>query len=86
MKNKNKKIKSQINPEILREERERRAYAFYDDDDYSMTLFPGAFLGSTASSTESTGLIQVIPPTPEMLNVYDDVYSYRQSKPIVNKD
>lgn len=77
-KNKNK----EENPEILREERRNG----YDEDDIGMTLFPGAFMGSTVSSTESTGLIQVIPFTSEQLTAYDDVYSYRRTKPIAKDE
>lgn len=88
MKNKNIKEKERINPEILREQQEkRRAQMLYDEDEaFGMTLYPGAFLGGTASSTESTGLIQVIPPTPDMIDAYDEVYSYRQTEPIVGED
>lgn len=83
----NKKDKKQINPEILREKEERRRAAIMygdEDDDFGMTLFPGSFMGSTVSSTESTGLIQVIPLTPEQLGVYDDVYSYRRTHPVAD--
>lgn len=71
--------KKHINPEIQREEENKKD--IYDDD-FPMTLFPGAYLGGVASSTESTGLIQVIPPSEAVMDVFDDVYSYRQSKPI----
>lgn len=86
MSNKNKSQKKD-NPEIRREEEERRkAQAYYDDDDrFGSMLYPGILLGSTASATESTGLIQVI-PTPDMMDVFDDVYSYRRTKPAVNED
>lgn len=85
--NLNKKDKKQINPEILRERQERRRAAIMygdEDDGFGMTLFPGAFTGSTVSSTESTGLIQVIPLTSEQLDVYDDVYSYRRTHPVAD--
>lgn len=82
-----KKSKNIDNPEILREEEEKRkSQAYYDDDDrFGSMLYPGILLGATASVTESTGLIQVI-PTPDMMDVFDDVYSYRRTKPAVNKD
>lgn len=84
---KNKKSKNQINPEILREREEKRKLrAMYDDeDDFEMSLFPGAFAASTISATESTGLIQVI-PTPDMMDVYDDVFSYRRREPAANDE
>lgn len=78
MNNRNKK--KEENPEILRENRQNNF-----DDEIGMTLFPDAFMGSTVSSTESTGLIQVIPFTSEQLTAYDDVYSYRRTKPTAKK-
>lgn len=78
----NKDKKKIENPEILRENRQNN----YDDDEIGMTLFPGAFMGSTVSSTESTGLIQVIPFTSEQLTAYDDVYSYRRTKATVKDE
>ena len=86
MKNKPKSNK-QINPEIVRElEEKRKARAMYDDeDDFEMSLFPGAFAGSTVSATESTGLIQVA-PTPDVMDVYDDVFSYRRREPSANDE
>ena len=82
MKMNNKNKKKEENPEILRENRQNN----FDDDEIGMTLFPGAFPGSTVSSTESTGLIQVIPFTSEQLTAYDDVYSYRRTKPTAKKE
>lgn len=87
--NKNSSKNKQINPEILRErEEKRRTQHLYDDDaGYDMMLFPDAFpMSNAASSTESTGLIQVIPITDDQLDAYDDVYSYRREKPIVGND
>lgn len=79
---KNKKSKKQVNPEIEREKSEKRkAATLYEDDDFGMTLFPGVFMGSAVSATESTGLIQVTPVDPELLGVYDEIYSYRRTKP-----
>ena len=85
--NKNNKSNAKINPEILREKEEkRRSLAMYDDDDwFGMTLYPGAFFGSTVSATESTGLIQV-PPTPDVMDVYDDVYNYRRTEPTAESE
>ena len=82
MNNKNKNKRKEENPEILRENCQNN----FDDDEIGITLFPGAFPGSTVSSTESTGLIQVIPFTYEQLTAYDDVYSYRRTKPIAKKE
>lgn len=48
----------------------------YDDT----RLFPDFLPQSTASATESTGLIQIGMATEEEQKVYDDVYSYRQKK------
>ena len=82
MKMNNKNKRKEENPEILRENCQNN----FDDDEIGITLFPGAFPGSTVSSTESTGLIQVIPFTSEQLTAYDDVYSYRRTKPIAEKE
>lgn len=49
-----------------------------EDELDEMRLFPDFLPGSTASATESTGLIQVGIATPEVHKAYDDVYSYRQ--------
>lgn len=48
-------------------------------------LFPGFLDGSTVSATESTGLIQQIPNTREIQDIYDSVYSYRRKEPIEKK-
>lgn len=55
-----------------------------EDDDIldGMRLFPDFLPGSTASATECTGLIQAVPATDEVQKIYDNVYSYRQKKPI----
>ena len=47
-----------------------------------MRLFPDDLLGSTASATECTGLIQATPETDDVQAVYESVYSYRQKKPL----
>ncbi len=57
---------------------------FCDEDLEDGRLFPGFLDGSTASATESTGLIQHIPDTKKIQDIYDSVYSYRQHK--VEKD
>lgn len=86
MNNKNKS-NNQVNPEIIREQEEnRKAAIFYDDDPYGMMLYPRAFYGSTASATESTGLIQQAPLTPGMMGVYDELYSYRRTEPTVTEE
>ena len=46
-------------------------------------LFPDFLPGSTASATESTGLIQVGNYSPDLMDAYDDVYSYRQKEAVV---
>ncbi len=85
--NSKNKSKKQVNPEIIREQEEKRkSQGLYDDEPHRMMLYPGAFLGSTVSSTESTGLIQTIPPTPDMLGVFDDLYNYRQTEPVAEED
>ena len=73
-----KKKDSAINPEILYEKEQERSRGFYDDDFGEFRLFPGFLDGSTVSATESTGLIQVTPVTPAVLEAYDSVYSYRR--------
>ncbi|MBQ7900363.1 MAG: hypothetical protein IJ365_00175 [Clostridia bacterium] len=77
-----KKSRKETNPEILYEREQQRTKNFYDDDMGEMRLFPDALVGSSVSATESTGLIQVAPITPALQKVYDDVYSYRQPKPL----
>lgn len=54
----------------------------YEDEIGEMRLFPDDITGSTASATESTGLIQVGLVSPDIQQAYDEVYSYRQTKPI----
>ncbi|MBE7012613.1 MAG: hypothetical protein E7416_00840 [Ruminococcaceae bacterium] len=49
-----------------------------DDELGEMRLFPDDLVGSTASATECTGLIQVAPDTKDLHEVYDGLYSYRK--------
>lgn len=58
----------------------------YEDEMGEMRLFPDDTLGGTASATESTGLIQVGLTSPEIQQAYDEVYSYRQTKPVKKKE
>lgn len=52
------------------------------DDSGEVRLFPDDLLTGAASATECTGLIQTAAPfTEDMYKVYDDVYSYRETKP-----
>lgn len=84
MKNKNNREK---NPEIRREiEEKKRTEVMYGECDADMFLYPGIFMGSTASATECTGLIQSVPPVSGLFEVYDELYSYRQSEPIAEED
>ncbi len=76
---KNKDDNKPLNPEILREREEKiKTDNLYDEEEMSMSLFPGAFLTGAASATESTGLMQNIAVTPNMIEAYDELYSYRQ--------
>ncbi len=75
------------NPEKNREQEEKRkSDLFYDDDGYSKRLYPGTFFSGAASATESTGLIQTVPLTPGMMDVFDDVYSYRRTEPTAREE
>lgn len=59
-----------------------KAYDSFDDDLEETRLFPDDLLTGAASATECTGLIQVAAPcVKDLYKVYDDVYSYRKSKP-----
>ena len=51
------------------------------EDMGEMRLFPEFLKGSTASATESTGLIQVGLPDEDTYQTYDSVYSYRKENP-----
>ena len=78
----NKDNNKPLNPEILRERREKiKSDNLYNDDDMPLTLFPGAFIGGVASATESTGLMQNVAVTPDMIDAYDELYSYRKKLP-----
>ena len=57
----------------------------YQEEIEEMRLFPDDVVGSTASATESTGLIQVGMVSPEIQQAYDEVYSYRLVKPVAEK-
>ncbi len=83
MKNKNKKER---NPEILREESEKHKVLSLADEDGGYRLYPHMNSMGMASATESTGLIQVIPLEASVMDVYDDVYSYRQRRPIAREE
>ncbi len=60
--------------------KKKKADSFCDEDLEDGRLFPGFLDGSTVSATESTGLIQHIPDTKKIQDIYDSVYSYRQKK------
>jgi len=81
----NKPEKFDKNKELKLNNKDECAYDIYEDEMCEMRLFPDEFSGSTASATESTGLIQVAPVTPKLQETYDSVYSYRQKKPIKEK-
>lgn len=69
-----------------KKEEKRKTDLLYDDDGYSKRLYPGTFFSGAASATESTGLIQTVPLTPGMMEVYDDIYSYRRTEPAANEE
>ena len=48
-------------------------------------LFPDDFMANAASATECTGLIQVS-PAEDFEMTYDDIYSYRQRKPMIKEE
>ncbi len=77
---KNKEI---INPEIKRQ-REEEAKENWLDDMGEMRLFPYDLVGSVASSTEATGLMQTVPISPAALEAYFDLYDYAKRKPAKN--
>ena len=59
---------------------------FFEEELTEGRLFPDFLSGSTASATESTGLISVGNySAPDLNEVYDDVYSYRQKKAVGNQ-
>ena len=66
----------------LNNDRYENDNVFYDEFDElsEMRLFPDFLPESTASATESTGLIRVGMTTPGVQKRYDSVYSYRQKK------
>ncbi len=77
----------QVNPEFLRQQKEKKySEDMYDDDYYGPSLFPGYFYQNAASGTEATGLIQVIPITSSELEAYDSIFSYRLTEPIVRDE
>lgn len=81
------KSKRQINPEIVREaEEKRRTQMLYDEDEMSvlspLLLLSNPFIGGTVSTTDSTGLIPVIPITPAQLEAYENLYNYHQNHPV----
>ncbi len=68
-----------LNIQTLSKEDEKiRTDNLYDEEQMPACLFPDAFMGSTASATESTGLMQNIAVTPYMIDAYDTLYNYRQ--------
>ena len=75
-----KKTRNNINPEIIYEKSKKQSKDFFEKDQGEIRLFPDFFPGVSVSGTESTGLIQVAPITPELQKVYDDVYSYRKTE------
>ncbi len=65
--------------------KKKKADEFCDKDLEEGRLFPGFLDGSTVSATESTGLIQQIPDTKKIQDIYDSGYSYRQKKATEDK-
>lgn len=55
-----------------------------EDDGPQLRLFPDFLPRSTASATESTGLVQVGMATEDVQKEYDDLYSYRQTEVFEN--
>ena len=49
-------------------------------------LFPDEYMSGAASATECTGLIQVAPAEEDIQDAYGDIYSFRQSRPVVNEE
>ena len=81
--NKNNKISDEKTKEQNKVfSKKKGSEEFCDEDLEEGRLFPGFLDGSTVSATESTGLIQQIPDTKKIQDIYDSVYSYRQKKAI----
>lgn len=83
---KNKDNNKPLNPEILREKREKAKSDNLYDEEIPLTLFPGSFIGGVASANDSTGLMQNIAVTPDMIDAYDELYSYRKKTPDVTRE
>ena len=82
MNNNNKMSNAKIEEQNKIFSKKKKAEEFCDEDLEEGRLFPGFLDGSTVSATESTGLIQQIPDTKKIQDIYDSVYSYRQKKAI----
>ncbi len=50
-----------------------------------MRLFPDDLFANAASATECTGLVQTAPADDDVMEAYEDIYSYKQPKPIVKE-
>ncbi len=51
-----------------------------------MRLFPDEYMANAASGTECTGLVQVMPADDDVMDAYEDIYSFRQPKPIIDEN
>ncbi len=51
-----------------------------------MRLFPDEYMANAASASECTGLVQVSPADEDVMDAYEDIYSFRQPKPIIDED
>ncbi len=49
-------------------------------------LFPDDYSSGAASATECTGLVQIAPAEDDIMEAYEQIYSYRQSEPIIYKE
>ena len=73
----------------LKNKKEKNALPFFSGKDMEtgdMRLFPDEFMANAASATECTGLIQVPLEDEEDADIFEDIYSFKMSEPILEED
>ncbi|MBO5007647.1 MAG: hypothetical protein J6D26_02325 [Clostridia bacterium] len=51
-----------------------------------MRLFPDDLFANAASANECTGLVQTAPAEDDVMEAYENIYSYKQPKPIKKEE
>lgn len=71
---------------IEKKETERVSFPITPMEPSGMRLFADDYSSGAASATECTGLVQIAPADDDIMEAYEQIYSYRQSEPIIQEE